>query len=360
MLYYYASAAYQQLIAETCKELEQVIVGSECKEDLFLSESVKQNMSNFTSLETMIIDLQGIKDSDEEIIKAIESIKIMNGQVRFIIIASFYSEGDRLLSKLFGLGIYDIINTGDRNEMVEELKYCLKTGKDYKDAVLYKETIDHSVRKKVKEIDHVTIGLCGTQKRVGTTHNSIVLANYLKNAGYIVALCECNGSGDFKRIKNSFELKGNDTYFIKDGIEYYMDSNSERIKDKPFNFIIKDMGYVKEMDLEQFESCHKQIIISGIKAWEEEYIQAVFDMTDYEQLNKYYYYFNLCPKKIESDVRKGMAELSERIFFTPYTEDPFAARAFVGMDKVIKEYLPESGKIENANPSKKGKKNGKK
>ena len=43
-----------------------------------------------------------------------------------------------------------------------------------------------------------------------------------------------------------------------------------------------------------------------------------------------------------------MAELSERIFFTSYTEDPFASKAFVGMDKVIKEYLPESGKIEKS------------
>ena len=351
MVGYYASSAYQQLIVEVCTDCAAVITKEECKEDLYLSDA---NTNEFRTLETLIIDLNGIKDEDKDIISFLNDLKITNDKVRIIILAPYREPGDKLLSKLFALGVRNFITTKDFIEIKEELKKCITVGKSYNESVIYKDAISESKKIYVKEIDRVSIAIAGTQKRIGVTHNSITLANYLRNAGYICALVEKNDSKDFESIRESYDLKAEKGYFTMNGIDYYTDSSSDNLVKKTYNFIIYDCGCFKDTDSNFFNSCDKQLIIAGVKAWEQLNFQKLLDNIDFEKIMKYYYYFNLCPKAMETDVRKEMNDVKDRVFFTHYAEDPFFTNAFKGMDVVIKEYLPEPGKVEKQK-KKKGK-----
>ena len=66
MLYYFASNANHNIIAEAVKEAEQVVVGSECNQELQLLPYIKDRYADFSSIDKVIVDIAGIKDTDAD------------------------------------------------------------------------------------------------------------------------------------------------------------------------------------------------------------------------------------------------------------------------------------------------------
>ena len=80
MLYYIASPAYEALIAEAAQEAGQVVVGSSCEEDFYLEELAEARFSSFKTLELLVVDIDGVRDEEKDILTDAAKIFVMKGE----------------------------------------------------------------------------------------------------------------------------------------------------------------------------------------------------------------------------------------------------------------------------------------
>lgn len=96
----------------------------------------------------IIIDINSLKNNNQEIIKAILRIKIIYN-IQIIIIALGFKVGNELLSELFKIGIYDFVISEDKVFQDEEFRKVIK-GNNYIDSLKFK--VQNSNKKKQKKI----------------------------------------------------------------------------------------------------------------------------------------------------------------------------------------------------------------
>lgn len=343
MLYYIASQAYLNVIAQACEETDQIITGSECGEEIYLALLVKEKQ--FATAETIIVDLYGIKDTEDEICAALDQIRLINSDAKIIILAPGMPEGSEILSRCFSLSIYDIINSQDYMEIKDSLIHSITVGKQYRDSVVFKDVIDfEALRNQPKVVDHVRIGVIGTQHRIGTTHHAIVLATTLRQMGFMVAINSVNNDGVFSKLAESYEYKSKNPEVVYHyrGIDYYVAAEDYQLEERAYNFIIYDFGCQDESDMIRYLNMNQKIVISGVKPWEDYFLNEFFGRCDAAVLNDIIYCFNFCPADLRRDVKAGMAELSKRTYFLDYQEDPLECVG-VPYDEILKEaYVSEN------------------
>lgn len=344
MIFCIASNTYQQIISSAIKASEEILVGNECSNEFCLLKYVKDNITNFSGIDIFIVDTCALQDTDDDIIQAFEMLRIMDCNMRVIVLAANRYEGNALLMNCFRMSIYDIITTDDFLKIKEELRQCITLGKQYKDALQFKEFNPADGIKEVKKnVNQIVIGVAGSETRIGVTHNTIVLVNHLRKKGYLVAIVEMNESDDFNKIRESFnEPIVADTYFSIKGIDYYLNSENvlERVLEIPYNFIIVDFGNFEFCDKEIFNRSDVKIIIAGAKPWEIDNVNSIFKLSSEELLKEYHFCFNFVLEKSRADIRDGMGKL-ENVYFVDYVEDPFIQNDFPNAATILEEYLPD-------------------
>lgn len=118
-----------------------------------------------------------------------------------------------------------------------------------------------------KEDRGTVIGIAGAKRGVGTTHFSILLAEYLSiEKGAKTAILEYSRHGDFKRIKQAegFSMKQTAYY---DETE---DKNIEKLLQEGFSFLILDLGEKIIGNRELLSKCHKKILVGTLSPWKRE------------------------------------------------------------------------------------------
>lgn len=341
MIYFVSSTKNQNLISQVIRECEENTIDQVCMDHFNLLRFVTANFAIIDSADIFLLDLTACEDTDEEIIQALENVRVMNDRIRIIILDATRYEGDAVFAKCFAAGIYDLIVTNDNVEVKEELKYCIKTGRKYKDALAFQTYVpygEYEAKKNQKsDAEDVVIGLSGTHARIGVTHAMIVLANHLRKKGYLVALVDKSQNPSFSYIEDSFECERKELYFTLDGIDYYKESGLDEVKEKGYNFILIDFGEYIQRDIEIYESCDIQLVIAGAKPWEAEQTMNVFQATTEEELKEYHYYFNFVSEDLKDEVKSGMGVLSS-VHFLPFLEDPFNTNDFPDFETIISRY----------------------
>lgn len=347
MLYYVASPVYQNVIAQACEETDQIITGSECGEMVFLSSLVKEKQ--FTAAKIIIIDLYGIRDAEDEICVSLDQIRLMNSDARIIILAPGMPEGTEILSKCFSMSIFDIINSQDYMEIKDDLIYSIISGKQYRDSVRFKDVVDfEALRNQPKIVDHVKIGVLGTQHRIGVTHHAIILATTLRQMGFMVAVNNMCSSDAFVKMAESYEYKTKDPDVLYNyrGIDYYDHAEDYQLSQKAYNFIICDFGDQAEADMLRYMEMDHKLVISGVKPWEDYLLNEFFQKCSVDALKDVIYCFNFCPEDLERDVKSGMAELKDNTYFLEYKPDPLESFGVPYIAVLEEAYVsaPEPGK----------------
>lgn len=350
MVYYIASPTYQQVIERSLRTTDSFLVGKEVEREMYLHKYIKENITKLDKLEHIIIDLNIAQDTEVEIMSALETLRIMANKTKIILLATNYVSGEKLLIDCLNAGIYDIIISNDYNVILEELQYCIKEGKQYKDILRLRSAEEKDLKisenQEQKNIaTKIMIGMVGAQGRIGVTHNSIVLANHLRRLGYMVALVEYNPSNDYEHIREEFDENiFDDLYFSMNGIDYYPNVDVEILStviSKYYNFIIIDFGTYKNCDWITFNKCNKNIVVMGSKPWEVQNASGVFEKAG-QAVDNYHYFFNFTREDVRTDVKKSMEEL-EHVHFFEYTKNPFKGGDFPDVDSLLKEYLPING-----------------
>ncbi|MBR0491551.1 MAG: hypothetical protein IJJ82_05865 [Clostridia bacterium] len=127
MLSYIASNSIANLIENICVETNIMILSREIEELDFL-KYIKQTKVNFYLIKFLIIDLNQIKDTEEEFINSIKVFQELYLNTKIIVIAKGFDNQNYILTSLYEIGIYNLINSSDENQIQLEIRKCLLQG----------------------------------------------------------------------------------------------------------------------------------------------------------------------------------------------------------------------------------------
>lgn len=356
MLMYIASSVYNDVINTTIKNCNELITKAVNDNEFEFLKYVKQNIVQLGSLEKLVIDITALSDLDDEIVQAVEMIRSVYDNLIIIILAPGRSPGDEMLSKIFNCGIVNIVSTDDYVILKEELTICLTEGKKYRDAVVYKEVKKEKVvvKNEIKQtVEKVMLGFAGATDKIGVTHNSIIMANWLRKKGFMVAFVEYQNiynqsdSKDlyspFDSIRDSFmEKMIEDKYFTIGGVDYYPRASIDTLSNvlsRSYNFIVIDFGCFRNYDKIEYGRCAERFVISGSKPWEMESIVDFFDDMAGISLETTHFCFNHTHEDMYKGIKENMEE-AESIHFLKYINDPFNSSDFADAENIMKKYMP--------------------
>ena len=112
MISYIANAENDGIIQKICK-MKNILVLSSMNEEIDIKQYMKETKVNFNLIKHFIVDLSLLKNTETEIIESIYNFSKLYGKTRVIILATNYDEQNAVLTNLYDLGFYNIINEFD-------------------------------------------------------------------------------------------------------------------------------------------------------------------------------------------------------------------------------------------------------
>lgn len=345
---------------ENQKRIENAIYEIQMENTLSIGEPIKSNSINLLQevkstlcknkdITTLLIDLSVVINDDDEIVKAIKTLRFYNNDCKFIIVATEREIGDELLSELVNMGIYNIVI--DEDDMISKITYYTLNEATYKEASVFQikknDEAQNTKKKKSKTKGEklskksnvgqskvilkplkqkIIISIIGSQKRIGVTHTSITLAFSLMKKGYKVAVIELNNNDDFKYFANCYEhniysneqLKFTKIYQI----DFYgkVDNDSfNKIQGLNYDYIIIDNGDIENCNISEHNRADVKLVCFGAKAWEQQNLGVIFDLG--EDVTNNYRFITICDEKIKNEI---VDELSpNKVYFPKYNPEPF-------------------------------------
>ena len=353
--YIYISKEIQPVIEEYCIEKNISLVARFINE-YNLENFMQTELRNLNYVDYLILDLKSIEKltPEDEIISKITLIRKMYN-LRVIIIAEGYKQGNILLGKIFNLGIYNIITATNNVIFKDELeKVFSEEGMTFGNSIKYK--IDNNLiainqtTKLVKENfikvkQTVSIGIVGTEKHIGTTTVAINLCKYLSELTDIKACyIENNNHNSIINIAETKEaLYSNEFSKITyNGIDMFLKpKNMSDILSNNYNFYIYDYGALNEITEEEkmsFLTRDLKIVVSGNKIWEIPNLLNCFQIIG-EDINTYLL-FNFVTESEKEKFRLSLGDYwKERATFSEYITDPFVVGNRYFYENILKPYL---------------------
>ncbi len=156
MLNYIATSNISTIIQNVCKELNILILGKQ-ENEVSINNYIKESKLNFNLIKYFIIDLTSLTDTKEQIVESIIQFSKLYKNAKIIVIASGYDDQDIVLTTLYEIQIYNIINSTDDIQIKNELKKCILNGLQKKDSKRFEKQIakiekETKVSKAIKNI----------------------------------------------------------------------------------------------------------------------------------------------------------------------------------------------------------------
>jgi len=124
MLSYIANIDTAQIIQKVCKRKNILILNTQ-ELETDISQYVKEIKINFNLIKYLIIDLNSLTNSETEIVENIYNFSKLYTKTRIIILASNYNEQNVILTNLYDLGFYNIINEFEIDKIENKLNIAL-------------------------------------------------------------------------------------------------------------------------------------------------------------------------------------------------------------------------------------------
>lgn len=367
--YIYISKEPQAIIEEYCKEHSINLVMRFINE-YNLKKFLETELRNLNGVDYLIIDLQAIinSTSENEIVNSIELIRRMYN-VRIIIIAEGYKEGNVLLGRIFNLGIYNIVTARNDVMFADEIEKVFSSeGMTFGNAMKYKINdnmlVINKTTKVVKENikrakQTITVGIAGTEKHIGATTVAINIVKYLSELTNVTACyIENNNHNSIYSLVEDESIQTVYNEVLKKitykGIDLYeRPENLADILKFEYEFYVFDFGNFTEMTKEEISSFltrDLKIIVSGNKAWEINKLIEAF-MIIGEDRNSYLM-FNFVKNEDRETFKDSLGKFwKERTYFSEFVPEPFIVGNKHFYENVLKDYLLNSN-IEELNEKK--------
>jgi len=221
-------------------------------------------------------------------------------------------------------------------------------GNQYKDAIRFRNEIvsnnkDRVIIKKEysKLKQFLTIGIAGTESRIGTTTQSLLICSFFNAMNIKACYISADNKETVKTIENYAELDSrNETMITYKGIDIYKKSASVEAINFGYAFYIYDFGELNDENLDNFISKDIKIIVSGSKMWE---VDNLFDMIDkLQKLKEISYLINFTAQEEQKAFLSNMRQYEKTTYFPEYTPNPFATDVNLSLyHRIFKDYLIE-------------------
>lgn len=227
-----------------------------------LKKFVIHEMKNLDHYSYVVVDLDALNDSEDEIIEAVIAFNMLYNP-RLIILAKEIS--NLFLYRIINeANIYDIVINKEDKDFIETFRMCLEEGEQYRS----------NVRSYVKKInlkysfpnEDVKILVGGIGSNFNTTKTAINIATFLSEIGAKVSFTEYN-TGYLQKISKYYGFEDNS---YKD-ISFFFNG------DIPlnYNFNVIDIGILKEKNLKIFNTedfAEIKVVCCSVKQDEIDYL----------------------------------------------------------------------------------------
>ena len=292
-----------------------------------LKKFVIHEMKNLDHYSYVVVDLDALNDSEDEIIEAIIAFNMLYNP-RLIILAKEIS--NLFLYRIINeANIYDIVINKEDEDFIETFRMCLEESEQYRS----------NVRSYVKKInlkysfpnEDVKILVGGIGSNFNTTKTAINIATFLSEIGAKVSFTEYN-IGYLQKISKYYGFEDNS---YKD-IEFFFNG------DVPvsFNFNVIDIGLLKEKNLKIFSDkdfADIRIVCCSAKQAEINKLIEFLDSYNFE-VN---IFLNYNTEKEKRLVRKILSN-REKIYFTDNSSGLFDAKNASIYKEIIGPFIVEN------------------
>ncbi|MEF2964216.1 hypothetical protein V3851_00110 [Paenibacillus sp. M1] len=232
----------------------------------------------------------------------------------------------------------------------------LKSGPMYGTDIMEMELPDLPVQERIilqdRIIGTITVAVIGVESKMGATHFSIMIANYLNRKGYKVAIKEANSNKDFTRIEHAYEgIKGfesQNTRFNLDGVDYFKSSDQDdmgKLIALGYDYLILDIGYPDESDWgEEFFRAGVQLVLGAGSEWRQAQLIRFRERYKHLDQSNWLYCIPFIEKLGIKDLRKELP--GNLIYRIPPHPDPYKPQADSDslMSNLLKKYMGEKKK----------------
>lgn len=311
MVYYITTAEHLMLLKELCEKKEMGFEYTTNIKDikLFVNTEVKK----LTHVKYFVIDIDCLQNTDKEIYDSICGMQYMTDS-RVIVVALGRNAEDSLINALISRNICNLVLSKDMETAKSEIEECMSKDGRTKDTVapqaaavfappdtnvyskpvkpvtptqrvspitadkteiknnipIYKLPVKSEISAVGKSL--ITIGVCGVEPHVGTTHHALALAAYLTEQKEKACYLESNIHGDIQKMLDIYE--GSSSTLQEDGginwngVMIYHDYSFLDVLSMGYRFYIYDYGACRDITSQEFISNDIKILVSGAKPWE--------------------------------------------------------------------------------------------
>jgi len=230
-----------------------------------LKQFVLGDLRSLNHFQFMVIDLNAIKDSNSDIMEAINAYKKMFASRLIFYIEDIEVHHDLAL-KLIDNGIFNIVTATDIEALrAAFFKAISDLGISKRNMMLKLAPDEFALNSSVDSYEfskkEIKIAVTGVQHRVGTTTMAINLANYLSNIGAKVCYVEANEHDHLSKLPAFYQgMTVKEDVILYNRVKYL--SLHSECHDE-FDFIIYDMGVIENRIISAIrKNCDAAIILN--------------------------------------------------------------------------------------------------
>ena len=370
MVYYITAPEHLVLLKDMCEEKAMGFEYTTNIKDikLFVNTEVKK----LIHIKYFVIDLDSLNNTDKEIYDSICGMQYMTS-ARIIVVALGRTADDSLINALLERNVCNIVLSKDTEIAKREIEECMSEQGRKKEKIapksktVFAETPVNPIAPpiKPKSIEHIkkeipaasksmiTIGVCGIEPHVGTTHHALAITAYLAKQHKKACYLESNIHGDIQKM---LEVYSDSSKHIREdgcidweGVMLYHDYSFIDVLGKGYQFYIYDYGACRDITSQEFISNDIKILVSGSKPWEfYNYFKVIEALPEIPDL------YTIMNFSIPSQRNVLFVdELKDRTFFAEYSPSMFDDEDnFRIYEKIMSGYITESKEAAHSNLSK--------
>lgn len=272
--------------------------------------------------EVIVIDVTQLIDDTQIITDYICRVKKAKTS-QIVIFAEGYTYRSKLITELITNGFTDYVLATGLATQADEWEKCI-TGYYAKNPIeqVIEEKEEAKLVQESQQEKIVTIGVAGTQYRIGTTTQALQLVRYCMSKGYNAAYIEIN---DTNFIEKCCELYAdveisNDCVIYNDLHMYRYDKITEVLKN--YDILVCDYGAITSPSFNKISFATQQMkfLVAGTKPGE---ITAVQNTLQSPAYNEAAYIFSFVPESDQKDILEMMCEKQDSVIFAATCFDPF-------------------------------------
>ena len=242
-----------------------------------LKQFVVKDMRNYLACRFFLVDIGCVDDKLEDFIIALKSFQMMFN-ARIIIVLSGANNVLEYVEKLLEIGVTDIVTATLLGDLEQEMAECLSDEgmERYKPK---KQPLKLEIRQSKQEIiineaaqipkykwnaRNIRIAVAGTQRRSGVTVTAFNFANWLLARGATACYVEMNMNRHLQYLIERYTLERTGEHYPIGDVDCFLTNEI----DKDYNFIIYDLGAMKE-EMSVFKEAELRLICGSLLPYEE-------------------------------------------------------------------------------------------